>query len=165
MELVGVAVVSEHQGAGVGGGRGVLMPLVVPRSLALRERRPLCGVRLAVLMQGQGNVVRRGRGRRGGCCWWCAPGPWKWGGAMRLGPRSRFGCRALLAGMLVGPLARRRLLGLAGVRGGWSAPSPCGRRGAVVPAMRLSEEYFKAPDVGALVCGDHLCGAGFAGGG
>ena len=46
MVLVGVAVVFEHQGVAVGGGGGVLMVLVVPRSLALREWRSLCGVDL-----------------------------------------------------------------------------------------------------------------------
>ena len=33
-----------------------------------------------------------------------------------------------------------------------------------MPAMRLSEACLEAPDVGALVCGVHLCGDGFAGG-
>ena len=46
MELVGVAVVLEHQEAGVGVGGGLVVLLVVPRALALRERRPLCGVDL-----------------------------------------------------------------------------------------------------------------------
>ena len=48
MELVGVAVVLGHQGIGVRGGGGVLMLLVVPGSLAPRERRSLCGVRVVV---------------------------------------------------------------------------------------------------------------------
>ena len=46
MELVGVAMVLGHREAGVRGGGGVLVLLVVPRSVALRERRPLCGVDL-----------------------------------------------------------------------------------------------------------------------
>ena len=33
-----------------------------------------------------------------------------------------------------------------------------------MPAMCLSEARLKAPDVGALVCGAHPCGGGFAGG-
>ena len=46
MKLVGVAVVLGHRGVGVGGGGGVLMVLVAPRSLALREWWSLCGVHL-----------------------------------------------------------------------------------------------------------------------
>ena len=46
MELVGVAVVFTHQGEGFWGGGGMLMVLVVPRSLALREWRSVCGVDL-----------------------------------------------------------------------------------------------------------------------
>ena len=46
IQLVGVAVVFGHRGVGVGGGGGVLMVLVVPRSLALRQWRSLCGVDL-----------------------------------------------------------------------------------------------------------------------
>ena len=46
MELVRVAIVLGHREAVVGGGGGVLALLVVPRSLALRNRRPLCGVDL-----------------------------------------------------------------------------------------------------------------------
>ena len=34
-----------------------------------------------------------------------------------------------------------------------------------MPAMRLSEARLEAPDVGALVCGLHPSGGGFAGGG
>ena len=70
MQLVGITVVLGHREAGVGGGGGVLVVLVVPRSLALRERRPLCGVELSrrrslcgvrrvVLVQGRGAAVRR----------------------------------------------------------------------------------------------------------
>ena len=46
MKLVWVAVVLGHEGVGVRGGGGVLMVLVLPRSLALREWRSLCGVYL-----------------------------------------------------------------------------------------------------------------------
>ena len=46
MQLVGVAVVMGHQGVGVGGGRGVVMVLVAPDSLALREWWSLYGVDL-----------------------------------------------------------------------------------------------------------------------
>ena len=46
MGLVAVAVVLGHQGAGFGAGGCVLMPLVMPHSLALRRRRPLCSLDL-----------------------------------------------------------------------------------------------------------------------
>ena len=46
MELVGVALVFGHRGGGIWGGSRVLVLLLVPPSLALRERRPLCGVEL-----------------------------------------------------------------------------------------------------------------------
>ena len=46
IEPVVVAVVLAHQGVGVGRGRGVLMVLVVPGSLALRQWRSLCGLDL-----------------------------------------------------------------------------------------------------------------------
>ena len=46
MQLVGAAVVLGHQGVGVGGGGGVVMVLVAPHSLALREWWSLSGVDL-----------------------------------------------------------------------------------------------------------------------
>ena len=46
VELVGMAVVLGHWGAGDGAGGGVLVLAMVPRSPALRERWPLCSVDL-----------------------------------------------------------------------------------------------------------------------
>ena len=74
MKRVEVALVSGHRGAGAGVCGSVLMLLVVPRSLAVHERRPmcgldfcgqrcLCGVCRAVLVQGRGAAVR-GVGKR-----------------------------------------------------------------------------------------------------
>ena len=106
MELVGVAAVLGHQVAEVGNGGGVLMPLVVPHPLALRERRPLCnmelcgqrslcGLRLAVLVQGRSAAVQR---------WWAASGSvlmvvccedLELGCCDAAGPGSELGCHAL----------------------------------------------------------------------
>ena len=64
MELVGHAVVLGHRKVGVGGGGGVLLVLVVPRSLALREWWSLCGGDLCKWrspagLRGLGATVRR----------------------------------------------------------------------------------------------------------
>ena len=126
MELVGVALVLGHWEAGVGGGGGVLVLLVDPCSLALREWWSLCGVNWMVLVEGRGAAVR-----------------WRWralgrvllavrAGALDVGrcgvawPRSWLGHRALLAGALAGPLARLGLLGLVGVGGRWPPVSSLG---------------------------------------
>ena len=82
MELVGVAAVLGHQGVGVGGGRGVLMLLLVPRSLALRQWPALCGVDLCrqQSLAGPPSLRRRSTavvGGHCGACWcWCVPVHW-----------------------------------------------------------------------------------------
>ena len=131
MELVGAAVVMGHPGVGVGGGGGVLMPLAVPRSLALREWWPLCSVDLGGQRSlagppGWGAAVLR---------WWCVlgrvllvmcPGALEVWWCDATGPGSRSRCRALLADVLAGPLARLGLLGLVGAGGRWFPLSPWG---------------------------------------
>ena len=112
MELVGVAVVLGHRGVGVGGGRGLVMVLVVPCLYGV----DVCGqwsltglwwalVRVMLL------VCPGGRGVR-----WCGVA----------GPGSRPGCRALMAGAIADPLTCLGLRGLVGVGDGWSAVSPRG---------------------------------------
>ena len=59
MDPTGVAVVLGRQGVQVGAGGSVLMSLVVPRSLALCEWRPLCGQRSLAEPQSWGVAVRR----------------------------------------------------------------------------------------------------------
>ena len=66
MERVGVAVVLGRQGVGVGGGGGVLMQMVVPRSLALPGWRPRCGVDLCGQRSLTGPLSRGAAVRR----WW-----------------------------------------------------------------------------------------------
>ena len=176
MELVGVPVVFRHRGAGVGGGGGVLMPLLGPRILALRERQPLCGmdfcrqrslcgVRRAVLVQGRGAAVRRWRWPLGRVLLGVGSGALEVGWCDAAWSESRLGYSALLAGTLAGPLAGFGLLDLAVVGGRCSPQSPWGWEGAGVPAMHLSEAGLEAPDVGASVNPVDLCGGGFAGGG
>ena len=168
-EPQGVAVVLRHQGVRVGGGGGVLMPLVVPRYLALRGWRPLClvdlcGLRSLTGPQSRGAVVPRWCWALGRVLLVVCPGALEvgWGDVAR--PGSRLGCRILLAGALAGLLACLGLLGLVGVGGRWYPLSSQGLRGVRLPAMRFSESFFPAPDVGALVRRVHLCGGGFAGG-
>ena len=86
-----------------------------------------------------------------------------WRGVAGPGPWS--GRRALLPGALAGPLTCLGLPGQVGVGGGWTPLSLPGRRGAGVPAMRLSEECLEGSDVGALVRRVHPCGGGLVGGG
>ena len=90
MELVGVAVVLVHRAVGVVGGGSVVMVLVAPRSLALREWWSLYGVDLCGQWSWPGCWIRllRYSGHRGRwwdwCCW-CALGGWEWGGAAWVG--------------------------------------------------------------------------------
>ena len=86
-----------------------------------------------------------------------------WGDVAGPGPWSVR--RALLAGVLAGPLTCLGLLGLVAVGGGSTLLSPWERRGAGVPAMRLSEAFLEASDVDALVRGVHPLGDSFVGGG
>ena len=137
IDLVGVAVVLTHRGAGAGGGGGVLMPLVVPRSLALREPRPLCsldlcgqqslcGVRRAVLVKGRAALVPR----------------WQWAlgrvllvvcfRALEVGwcdaavPGSRLGYRALWGGRWRAPFP---VFAFFAWQGSGAGGPPCLRRG------------------------------------
>ena len=130
-ELSVVAPVLGQRGAGVGGGGGALMPVMVPCSLALREwralcglnlcgQRSLCGVRRAVLVQGWGAAVRRCRSALRGVLLVECSGALEMGWCDAVRPRSWSGYRPLLAGALAGTLARFHLLGLAGLRGRWS---------------------------------------------
>ena len=114
-----------HQGSGIGGRGGVLMPLVVPLCLARREWRPLCfldscGQRSLAGPPSWGAAVRRWwwalgrvlvvvcpRGLEVGSCNAARPGPW-------------MSCRTLLAGALAGPLPRLEIFGLVRVGGRWS---------------------------------------------
>ena len=130
-EPLGVAVASGHQGVGFRGGGGVLVPLVLPRSLALLRWRPLRGVDLCRQRSLIGPPSRdamvqrwfRALGRVLQVVWigafevgWCDPA----------GPGSRLGCRTLLAGAPAGPSARHGLHGLVGVGGRWSPLPPRG---------------------------------------
>ena len=131
MEPVGVPVALGHQGVGFRGGGCVLVPLVLPRSLALLRWRPLCGVdlfgqRSLIGPPSRDAMVQRwfqAFGRVLRMVWtgvfevgWCDPA----------GPGSRLGCRTLLAGAPAGPSARHGLHGLVGVGGRWSPPSQRG---------------------------------------
>ena len=117
MELVGVTVVMGHRGAVDGGGGGVLMLLMVPRSLALRQQGPLCradlcgqrslcSVRQAVLVQGRGAAVCRWRWALGRVLLAVCSGALGMGWCDAAWPESRLENRALLAGAL-----RRRSVG------------------------------------------------------
>ena len=131
MQLVGFAVVLGHRGVGAVRDGGVVVVLLVPCPLALREwwswhAVDVCRRRLLAGLPGEGAVVR--------WWWWVLVGAvllvcpaglgMGWRGVA--GPGSWSGRCALLAGALAGPMTCLGLLGL--VVSGAGEP-PCSRGG------------------------------------
>ena len=124
MQLVGIDVVlGPLGGRGFWGGGVVVMSLVVPCPLALRECCSLYGVDVCARwssagLPGWGAVVRLRCSVLVRVVLLVCPGGPGMGWCGVAGPGSRLGCRALLVGALAGPMTCLGLLRLVGVGSG-----------------------------------------------